>query len=244
MTKWIATFARVLIMGCVLLLSAWQVVAPGIASAQSASELDGRWRGESSGNEVRIVSRDGGFEVWRVTSNPGQSPDAYYVRTGEGQYEVTSGISTAQLLGPGRLLITNSDGWSDQFILVEPANGNAGGSGRFEPRPLPPSPTGGGARATCVGTQADALERYRMQVLRVLTLTPNQADSPESLQFHQWRIFFTTAAMGFLEEERPCLSAADYSQQLEVLDRMQSRAMTACNQMTGGGGCAPRYPWS
>lgn len=91
------------------------------ASATAQSDLSGLWTGQSSGNQVTIEMRSGGFVI-AVTGQrrAGQYGDGQFFRNaGSGRYLFTrpdGQLVNAQVLGPNSMRVTNPDGWTDVFI--------------------------------------------------------------------------------------------------------------------------------
>jgi hypothetical protein len=86
-----------------------------------AANLDGEWRGDTSGNRVRITMQAGGYYVAAVTQNAGQSQGAFYRQTSTGEYRYTfpdGKESIARVGTDGTMRITNPDGWTDLFRKV------------------------------------------------------------------------------------------------------------------------------
>lgn len=91
---------------------------PGTAQAQT--DLSGLWTGQSSGNQVRLEMRSGGFvQLPAGTQNAGQKAGEFFFRdAGSGQYLYTKPDGNdvrVQVLGPDKIRVTNPDGWTDVF---------------------------------------------------------------------------------------------------------------------------------
>lgn len=91
---------------------------PGTAQAQT--DLSGLWTGQSSGNQVRLEMRSGGFvQLPAGTQNAGQKAGEFFFRdAGSGQYLYTKPDGNdvrVQMLGPDTIRVTNPDGWTDVF---------------------------------------------------------------------------------------------------------------------------------
>lgn len=82
--------------------------------------LSGLWTGRSSGNQVTIEMRPGGFaQMLAGTQNAGQKAGEFFFRdAGSGLYLHTKPDGNdvrVQVLGPDTIRVTNPDGWTDVF---------------------------------------------------------------------------------------------------------------------------------
>lgn len=89
-------------------------------AAQAQTDLSGLWTGQSSGNQVRLEMRSGGFaQMLAGTQNAGQAAGEFFFRdAGSGQYLYTKPDGNdvrVQVLGPDTIRVTNPDGWTDVF---------------------------------------------------------------------------------------------------------------------------------
>jgi len=106
---------------CVSLSGAATVLAPEPAVAQSM--LDGDWRGQASGNVVRIRESVDGIHVAAVTNNPGQSAPMLFQRTAPGEFRFTfpdGSQAIVTLEASGGMRIRNPNGWTDLFVRTQP----------------------------------------------------------------------------------------------------------------------------
>ena len=103
------------------LFAFWLLVASCFAaSAQAQTDLSGLWTGQSSGNQVTIEMRSGGFAIMVAgVRRSGQYGDGQFFRdAGSGLYLYTKPDGNnvrAQVLGPDSMQVTNPDGWTDVF---------------------------------------------------------------------------------------------------------------------------------
>lgn len=95
--------------------------AGGGAVQVSAENLNGEWKGESSGNQVRIQVESRGIFVTRITQNAGQSEAMLYNSNGQGRYRINfsgGGWSEVEVISPDKISVRISDGWSDVFQRI------------------------------------------------------------------------------------------------------------------------------
>ena len=89
-------------------------------AARAQTDLSGLWTGKSSGNQVTIEMRSGGFTIMVAGQRrEGQYGDGQFFRdAGGGLYLYTKPDGDdvkAQVLAPDSLRVTNPDGWTDVF---------------------------------------------------------------------------------------------------------------------------------
>jgi hypothetical protein len=95
----------------------WRVAPQSSAVAPDGINLNGEWIGKNSGNRVRHEVRPGGILVTPVTQNVGQAADGFFF-SGSGKtyrFKFTGGDTVMEVLGPDKIRVTNSDGWTDVF---------------------------------------------------------------------------------------------------------------------------------
>lgn len=94
------------------------VIMAGQAEAQTAAEVDGVWRGETSGNETRMTLRPGGdLEARAVTSNI-QSAFQLFPRTGPYEWRSNTPGASAVIQLQGGTLIVTQPGFNDTFRRI------------------------------------------------------------------------------------------------------------------------------
>jgi tetratricopeptide (TPR) repeat protein len=89
-----------------------------VAPAATATGFNGDWRGDSSGNLVRIETRTNGLFVTPVSQNAGQSAQGILYTTSTATTFRYNRDSVIEVLGPAQIRVTNADGWTDVFRPV------------------------------------------------------------------------------------------------------------------------------
>ena len=171
-------FSALAVTVAVLTVAGVTVLAPQPAAAQSMS-LNGDWRGQASGNVVRVREEGGGIYVAAVTNNAGQSEPLFYPRTRPGEYRYTfpDGNQSVVTAGSGSIRVVNPDGWNDTFYPVNraptaPARTPPPAytpSVRTEGWPMPASP---GADAAILDAMARADQAAHDAMVRALGAQP------------------------------------------------------------------------